>query len=63
MQALEEEFAGGTLDRSDGLKVTLPEAWIHVRASNTEPVLRVAAEARSAGEVEELFERVLRLAG
>jgi len=63
MQALEDEFAGAVLDRSDGLKVTLPEGWIHLRASNTEPLVRMAAEARTQSQVEELYNRVLRLAG
>ena len=63
MQALEDEFAGAALDRSDGLKVMLPEGWIHLRASNTEPLVRMAAEARTESQVEELYNRVLRLAG
>src|ERR1017187_15110 len=61
MQALEESFPGVETDRSDGLKLILPAAWIHVRASNTEPLLRMAAEARSEAEVEELYARVLGL--
>jgi phosphomannomutase len=63
MQALEDEFAGAALDRSDGLKVMLPEGWIHLRASNTEPLLRMAAEARTESQVEALYSRVVRLAG
>ena len=61
MQALEDSFPDAQADRSDGLKLTLPGAWIHVRASNTEPLLRMAAEARSEAEVEDLYGRVLRL--
>ena len=61
MQALEESFPGVETDRSDGLKLILPGGWIHVRASNTEPLLRMAAEARSEAEVEELYGRVVRL--
>ena len=61
MQALEESFPNARLDRSDGLKLLLPTGWIHVRASNTEPLLRMAAEARSQSEVDDLYNRVLRL--
>ena len=61
MQALEESFPGVETDRSDGLKLILPGAWIHVRASNTEPLLRMAAEARSEAEVADLYARVVRL--
>jgi phosphomannomutase len=34
-----------TLDRRDGLRLDWPDAWAHVRASNTEPIVRVIAEA------------------
>ncbi len=61
MQALEEAFPEVETDRSDGLKLLFPDGWIHVRASNTEPLLRLAAEARSQAQVEELYGRVLRL--
>lgn len=61
MQALEEAFPDAKTDRSDGLKILFPDSWIHVRASNTEPLLRLAAEARSEPQVEELYDRVLRL--
>jgi phosphomannomutase len=61
MQALEESFPGVETDRSDGLKLIMPGAWIHVRASNTEPLLRMAVEARSETEVEGLYARVLAL--
>ncbi len=55
MQALEQRFPGAAADRSDGLKLMLDGKWIHVRPSNTEPLLRLAAEAKSRPEVEELY--------
>jgi phosphomannomutase len=60
MQSLEEQFPNARLDRSDGLKLILDDAWIHVRASNTEPLLRLAAEARSEERVELLYADVHR---
>jgi len=63
MQALEDEFAGAALDRTEGLKVLLGDGWIHLRASNTEPVLRVAVEARSEPGANQLYDRVARLVG
>ena len=35
-----------TCDLTDGIKVDLPEGWIHVRASNTESMIRVIVEAK-----------------
>ena len=60
MQALEDQFPDAKLDRSDGLKLILEDAWIHVRASNTEPLLRLAAEAKSEERMEELYADVRR---
>ena len=34
-------------DLTDGIKVDLPEGWIHVRASNTESIIRVIVEAEN----------------
>src|SRR6266851_1627499 len=59
MQSLEARYPQAEKDRSDGLKLLLPEGWIHVRASNTEPLLRVAAEAKSEAQVEKLYRQVL----
>jgi len=61
MRVLEEKFPGAELDRSDGLKLMLPEGWVHVRASNTEPILRIAVEAPAQETAENLYIRVLRL--
>ena len=36
-----------TLNRLDGLKIDREEGWIHIRPSNTEPILRMVVEARS----------------
>lgn len=41
----------------DGVKVDLPDGWVHVRKSNTEPIVRVYAEATSAEEANALAER------
>ena len=61
MQALEESFPDAKADRSDGLKLSWADAWIHVRASNTEPLLRLAAEAKSMDRMEDLYNQVIGL--
>jgi phosphomannomutase len=62
MQALEESFPDAKCDRTDGLKLLFADSWIHVRASNTEPVLRLAAEAKSEERLAELYRKVESLA-
>jgi phosphomannomutase len=61
MQALDRRFPEARKDRTDGLKILLPDGWIHVRASNTEPLLRLGAEAKSAQRLEELYGDVLKV--
>jgi len=61
LRDLEESFPGAQKDRTDGLKLSFPDAWIHVRGSNTEPLLRLAAEAKSGSRVEELWGRAIEL--
>ena len=41
----------------DGVKVDLPDGWVHLRTSNTEPILRIYAEAESASGAAALAER------
>ena len=45
------------MNEVDGLRLDLPEGWIHVRGSNTEPVVRVIAEAASLPEAESLCQQ------
>jgi phosphomannomutase len=46
-------------DCADGVRVTWPDAWLHVRASNTEPLLRVIVEAASAERAASLLAETL----
>ncbi|HYP05475.1 MAG TPA: phosphoglucosamine mutase [Bryobacteraceae bacterium] len=58
MLNLEASFSDARMDRSDGLKLIWPDRWIHVRASNTEPLLRFSAEAKSEEAMEGLYREV-----
>jgi phosphomannomutase len=49
---------GGEFDESDGVRYALPDRWVHLRRSNTEPVLRIITEAGSEKEAEELVQLV-----
>ncbi len=49
----EKRFPGEAC-ASDGIRIDMPMGWIHLRRSNTEPVVRVIAEAASAEEAERL---------
>ena len=58
MQGLQQKFPNAQVDRADGLKLIFPDSWIHVRASNTEPILRYAVEAKSESRLNDLLAQV-----
>ncbi|NOY29209.1 MAG: phosphoglucosamine mutase [Planctomycetes bacterium] len=54
LDALESHFSDATSDRLDGLRLDWPNKWLLVRASNTEPIVRVVAEAPREDEAKQL---------
>jgi phosphomannomutase len=60
--AIEGEYGakdGVTVDHLDGLTVDGGSWWFNLRASNTEPLLRLNVEAQSQGEMERLRDELL----
>lgn len=45
----------------DGIKIDFKEAWLHLRASNTEPIIRIYAEAKSLEEAQEKVEEIKKI--
>jgi len=58
LRMLRQEYADFPIDSRDGVKVTMPEGWFLVRGSNTEPIIRVVAEAKSHETAGEIVARV-----
>jgi phosphomannomutase len=58
---LEDRYPEAQIDRADGTKLIFPDRWVHIRPSNTEPTVRIAAEAVSEDALEELYGGVMRL--
>jgi phosphomannomutase len=52
---LAAQFKGQRINRIDGLRVDFDDAWLHVRRSNTEPIVRIYTEARSQRKAIRLF--------
>lgn len=55
---LSESFPDGTADTLDGLTVNFADSWFNVRPSNTEPLLRLNAEAKTQTELDTLVGKV-----
>src|ERR1700704_3622657 len=53
-KALTRVFPDAQADTQDGLRLTWPDRWVHIRPSGTEPIVRVIAEAPSAEAAEKL---------
>jgi phosphomannomutase len=59
--ALRRRFADAQVDTQDGLRLAWRDRWLHVRPSNTEPIIRLIAEAPSGAEAQGLVDEGRRL--
>lgn len=59
LEGFRELYADQPMDRSEGVRIEWPDAWMHVRASNTEPLLRVVVEASNSERAQSLFDEVM----
>lgn len=55
---LAERFADQKLDFQDGLRIDWPDRWVHIRPSNTEPIIRLVAEAPDSDSAAQLIQTV-----
>ena len=58
---VKERFAGEEITDIDGVKIDFPEKWVHLRKSNTEPIIRIYAEAHTMAEAEALGGELIRV--
>lgn len=59
LRRLQDAYRGETIDLTDGVKIVWPDRWVQARASNTEPVVRVVAEAADEAEARDLVRAVV----
>jgi phosphomannomutase len=62
IKTLEDTFSSEQCDLTDGLKIIREYGWVHLRASNTEPIIRCYAEAKSQQQADELATMVINAA-
>jgi phosphomannomutase len=60
LSRLRDESAHLQMTDIDGVKIDLDEGWVHLRKSNTEPIIRVYSEAASAEEADALAARYIK---
>jgi len=58
IKRVRSRLSNETLDLTEGIKVLYKDAWVHVRSSNTEPVIRIIAEAESQNKAVALIKKI-----
>ena len=59
LNSVKDKFKDYPISTIDGVKIDFPDRWIHLRKSNTEPIIRIYTEAPTKEEAEELAASVL----
>ena len=54
LEKVKEQFAAYDITDIDGVKIDFPDKWVHLRKSNTEPIIRIYSEAQTMAEAERL---------
>ena len=59
MATIEKKYENESLNTLDGVKIDFQDSWVHLRKSNTEPIIRIYAEATSQDEADVLANRFI----
>ncbi len=58
LEAVKSRYASEKITDIDGVKIDFPESWVHLRKSNTEPIIRIYSEAATLDEADRLAESI-----
>ncbi|MDR3140508.1 MAG: phosphoglucosamine mutase [Tannerellaceae bacterium] len=61
LEKVKETFASSDITDIDGVKIDFPDKWVHLRKSNTEPIIRIYSEAHTMQEAENLGGQLIRI--
>ncbi len=61
LEKIKDEYKENPINSEDGVKIDLGDSWVHIRPSNTEPVVRIIAEAPTQQRAEQLCEDIKKL--
>jgi len=60
LQKIEESYSKQQIDKTDGLKINFENEWIHIRKSNTEPIIRIYAESNTKEKAQKLTQQIIK---
>lgn len=58
LDAVKEKFSSEKITDIDGVKIDFPNSWVHLRKSNTEPIIRIYSEAATMDEANALGDKI-----
>ncbi len=58
LEKIKQRYQGEKISDIDGIKIDWSDSWLHLRASNTEPIIRLYAEAKTKDEAEEKIKEI-----
>ncbi|MCM1369788.1 MAG: phosphoglucosamine mutase [Candidatus Amulumruptor caecigallinarius] len=58
LKAVKHKFSNERITDIDGVKIDFKDSWVHLRKSNTEPIIRIYSEAATMKQADELVERI-----
>jgi phosphomannomutase len=61
LRSAKKAFANAKLDTTDGCRFDFDDGWLHLRVSNTEPVMRIIVEAKDRGTAQKYIDAVLNI--
>ena len=59
LTAMADKYKNEDITTIDGVKIDFPENWVHLRKSNTEPIIRIYTEAKSQSKADNLADRII----
>jgi len=61
LDKIKNQYLTERINEVDGLKIDFQNGWVHIRESNTEPIVRIISEAKTNEEAEKLIEPILNI--
>lgn len=59
LERMKNKYTNESVNDIDGVKIDFSESWVHLRKSNTEPIIRIYSEAKTAELADELAQRII----
>src|SRR5690606_3976535 len=59
LEAMQKNYSNEKITTIDGVKIDLADSWVHLRKSNTEPIIRIYTEAPTQQQADELAQKIM----